>query len=148
MNASRERAGGQCHRALLGLARRHHWRGSHPRLIDEIPVLAVAAACAAGDTLIRDAQELRAKETDRIATVAAGLAAMGVAVEPTADGMGIVGRGGPTLVGAEVHSHGDHRLAMAWAIAALVASGTTRIHDPEAVAVSYPGFWETLAEVQ
>jgi len=119
-----------------------------PRLIDEIPVLAVAAACAAGDTLIRDAQELRAKETDRIATVAAGLAAMGVAVEPTADGMGIVGRGGPTLVGAEVHSHGDHRLAMAWAIAALVASGTTRIHDPEAVAVSYPGFWETLAEVQ
>lgn len=119
-----------------------------PRLIDEIPVLAVAAACATGDTLVRDAQELRAKETDRIATVAAGLAALGVAAEPTADGMGIVGRGGPALKGAELHSHGDHRLAMAWAIAALVASGTTRIHDPEAVAVSYPGFWETLAEVQ
>lgn len=119
-----------------------------PRLIDEIPVLAVAAACATGDTLIRDAQELRAKETDRIATVAAGLAALGVGVEPTADGMGIVGRGGPALKGAELYSHGDHRLAMAWAIAALVASGTTRIHDPEAVAVSYPGFWETLAEVQ
>ncbi len=119
-----------------------------PRLIDEIPVLAVAAACATGDTLIRDAQELRAKETDRIATVAAGLAALGVGVEPTADGMAIVGRGGPALKGAELYSHGDHRLAMAWAIAALVASGTTRIHDPQAVAVSYPGFWETLAEVQ
>jgi 3-phosphoshikimate 1-carboxyvinyltransferase len=119
-----------------------------PRLIDEIPVLAVAAACATGDTLIRDAQELRAKETDRIATVAAGLAALGVAVEPTTDGMGIVGRGGPALIGAELHSYGDHRLAMAWAIAALVASGTTQIHDPEAVAVSYPGFWETLAEVR
>ncbi len=119
-----------------------------PRLIDEIPVLAVAAACATGDTLIRDAQELRAKETDRITTVAAGLAALGVGVEPTADGMAIVGRGGPALKGAELYSHGDHRLAMAWAIAALVASGTTRIHDPQAVAVSYPGFWETLAEVQ
>lgn len=115
-----------------------------PRLIDEIPVLAVAAACAEGDTVIRDAQELRAKETDRIATVAAGLAALGVAVEPTADGMAIAGRG-PRLVGAELASHGDHRLAMAWAVAALVARGETRVHDPEAVTVSYPGFWETLA---
>ncbi len=115
-----------------------------PRLIDEIPVLAVAAACAEGDTVIRDAQELRAKETDRIATVAGGLAALGVAVEPTTDGMAIVGRG-PHLVGAELASHGDHRLAMAWAVAALVARGETRVHDPDAVTVSYPGFWETLA---
>jgi 3-phosphoshikimate 1-carboxyvinyltransferase len=118
-----------------------------PRLIDELPVLAVAAACADGDTLIKDAQELRAKETDRIATVAQGLDLLGAEVEPTGDGMGIVGRGRPALSGAALASHGDHRLAMAWAIAALVASGTTTVADPAAAAVSYPGFWETLAEV-
>jgi 3-phosphoshikimate 1-carboxyvinyltransferase len=116
-----------------------------PRLIDEIPVLAIAAACAHGDTLIRDAQELRAKETDRIATVAAGLEALGVHSEPTADGMGLTGSGGARLRGATLHSHGDHRLAMAWAVASLVASGDTIIHNPESASVSYPGFWETLA---
>ena len=115
-----------------------------PRLIDELPVLAVAAACATGDTLIRDAQELRAKETDRIATVAAGLSAMGVAVEPTTDGMGIVGLGQPALRGAAHLSHGDHRLAMAWAIASLVATGSTTISDPDCADVSYPGFWAAL----
>jgi 3-phosphoshikimate 1-carboxyvinyltransferase len=113
-----------------------------PRLIDEIPVLAVAAACAGGDTLIRDAQELRAKETDRIATVAQGLDALGATVEPTADGMGI--SGGRILHGATLQSHGDHRLAMAWAIAALVARGPTQIAGADAVDVSYPGFWEIL----
>lgn len=119
-----------------------------PRLIDEIPVLAIAAACAEGETLVRDAQELRAKETDRIATVAAGLDLLGVACEPTNDGMGIVGLGGPALRGASLQSHGDHRLAMAWAIAGLVASGETTIDDPDSASVSYPGFWETLARMK
>ncbi|MBX0327864.1 3-phosphoshikimate 1-carboxyvinyltransferase, partial [Oscillochloris sp. ZM17-4] len=118
-----------------------------PRLIDEIPILAVAAACAEGETLVQDAQELRAKETDRIATVADGLAALGVEIEPTNDGLGLVGLGGPALRGAALQSHHDHRLAMAWAIASLVASGETTIADPEAASVSYPGFWETLAKL-
>jgi len=118
-----------------------------PRLIDELPVLALAAACATGDTLVRDAQELRAKETDRIATVAHGLHQMGVEVEPTGDGMGIVGRGGPAFTGANLASHGDHRLAMAWAVASLVAIGETTISDPDSASVSYPGFWETLQSI-
>jgi 3-phosphoshikimate 1-carboxyvinyltransferase len=117
-----------------------------PRLIDELPVLAVAAACAHGDTLIRDAQELRAKESDRVETVANGLDALGVTVEPTADGMGI--SGGRGLRGAALASHGDHRLAMAWAIASLAAAGSTRIDGSEAVAVSYPTFWDTLRRVR
>lgn len=118
-----------------------------PRLIDEIPILAVAAACAEGETLVQDAQELRAKETDRIATVAQGLATLGVKVEPTDDGMGVIGLGTPALRGGLLQSHHDHRLAMAWAIAALVASGETTIVDPEAASVSYPGFWETLTHM-
>lgn len=116
-----------------------------PRLIDEIPVLALAAACADGETLIRDAQELRAKETDRIATVVAGLKALGAAIEPTTDGMGIVG--GRGLRGATLDSHGDHRLAMTWAIAGLAATGETTLHGAEAVDVSYPEFWNTLAQI-
>jgi 3-phosphoshikimate 1-carboxyvinyltransferase len=116
-----------------------------PRLIDELPVLAVAAACAEGDTLIRDAQELRAKETDRIETVVAGLAALSVAVEPTADGMAI--SGGHGLRGTTLTSHDDHRLAMAWGIAGLVAAGETRIAGADAVDVSYPDFWETLHRI-
>jgi 3-phosphoshikimate 1-carboxyvinyltransferase len=115
-----------------------------PSLIDEIPVLALAATCAAGDTVIRDAQELRAKETDRIATVAAGLTALGATVEPTGDGMAIVGRGDMALRGAALASCGDHRLAMTWAVASLVARGETSISDPTCADVSYPGFWETL----
>lgn len=116
-----------------------------PRLIDEIPVLAVAAACAQGDTLVQDAAELRAKETDRVETVATGLDAMGATVEPTADGMGL--SGGTILRGTTLHSHKDHRLAMAWAVAGLVATGETRIEGADAVAVSYPGFWETLQSI-
>ena len=131
--------------------RSSHLRGTEiggtiiPRLIDEIPVLAVAAACAQGDTLIKDAAELRAKETDRVETVASGLDAMGATVEPTGDGMGL--SGGHGLRGATVQSHDDHRLAMAWAVAGLVARGETRIEGADAVAVSYPDFWETLARV-
>jgi len=116
-----------------------------PRLIDEIPVLALAAACASGETLIRDAQELRAKETDRIMTVVAGLKALGAEIEPTADGMGIVG--GRGLRGAMLDSHGDHRLAMTWAIAGLVAAGETMLDGAGAVDVSYPEFWTALAQI-
>jgi 3-phosphoshikimate 1-carboxyvinyltransferase len=117
-----------------------------PRLIDELPVLAVAAAFAAGDTLIKDAQELRAKESNRIEAVATGLDALGATVEPTADGMGITG--GRELHGAALASHADHRLAMAWAVAGLAAHGETRVTEANAVDVSYPGFWETLSQVQ
>jgi 3-phosphoshikimate 1-carboxyvinyltransferase len=117
-----------------------------PRLIDEIPVLAVAAAVASGDTLISDAQELRAKETDRIATVVKGLDALGATAEGTNDGMGLSGNGG-VLQGTTLYSHDDHRLAMAWAIASLAAHGETTINGADAVAVSYPGFWETLRRV-
>lgn len=115
-----------------------------PRLIDELPVLAIAAACATGDTRICDAQEMRTKETDRIATVVAGLNELGVAAEPTAEGMTIGGQGGTPLQGAMLHSHGDHRLAMTWAIAALVARAEVTIDAADAVHVSYPAFWETL----
>lgn len=113
-----------------------------PHLIDEIPVLAVAAAMAHGQTVIADAQELKAKETDRIATVVAALHAMGVTAEATDDGMLITGRG--ALSGATLASHGDHRLAMAWAVASLVATGSTTIQGTDAVDVSYPGFWRDL----
>ena len=116
-----------------------------PRLIDELPVLALAAACAEGETIIRDAQELRVKETDRIATAASGLTALGATVEPTSDGMVI--SGGARLRGASLDSHGDHRLAMTWAIAGLVASGETTLRGAGAVDVSYPEFWSVLARV-
>lgn len=116
-----------------------------PNLIDELPVLAVAAAYAEGTTIIRDAEELRVKETDRIAATAAFLTAMGADVEQLPDGMTI--RGGRPLHGAAIDSHGDHRIAMAAAVAALGATGETRIHGAEAVGVSYPGFWTELARL-
>jgi 3-phosphoshikimate 1-carboxyvinyltransferase len=116
-----------------------------PALIDEIPILAIAAAMATGQTVIADAAELKAKETDRIKTVVDALHAMGVRVEATADGMIIEGRG--HLDAAAVESHGDHRLAMAWAIAALVARGEMSIAGSEAVDVSYPDFWRDLAAI-
>lgn len=109
-----------------------------PNLIDEIPVIAVAAALASGRTVIRNARELRVKETDRIATVVANLRAMGGQVEEFDDGMEI--EGGHALHGAEIDSFGDHRIAMAFAIAGLFASGTTRILHTECVNTSYPGF--------
>jgi len=114
-----------------------------PQLIDEIPVLAVAAAMAVGQTVIADAAELKAKETDRIRTVVDALQAMGITTEATADGMIIEGRG--ALDGARVDSHGDHRLAMAWAVAALVARSEMTISGSEVVDVSYPEFWHDLA---
>lgn len=107
-------------------------------MIDEIPILAVAATQATGTTVIRDAAELRVKETDRIATTVSELTKLGARVEARPDGMVIEG---PTpLRGADVSSHGDHRLAMAMTIAGLIAEGTTRIDDAAVSADSFPGF--------
>ena len=114
-----------------------------PSLIDEIPVLAVAAAVAEGTTLIGGAAELRVKESDRIATVADGLRAFGVPLETKADGM-VVG-GGTHLRGAPVDAAGDHRVAMAMAVAALAAGGESVVEGWESVATSYPGFEADLA---
>jgi 3-phosphoshikimate 1-carboxyvinyltransferase len=115
-----------------------------PRLIDEIPVLAVAAAAAKGTTLIRDAAELRVKESDRLAVMATQLSRMGVNITEHPDGLEIVG--GSPLVGAEVDSHTDHRIAMSLAIAALNATGNTTIHRAEAASISYPNFTATLQQ--
>lgn len=116
-----------------------------PALIDEIPVIAVMAAMAEGTTVIKDAAELKVKETDRIETVTDNLAAMGVNVTPTSDGMIITG--GSTLHGANIHTLLDHRIAMAFSIAALVADGTTKILDSQCVDVSYPTFYDTFEEL-
>ncbi|MEP0872830.1 3-phosphoshikimate 1-carboxyvinyltransferase [Trichocoleus desertorum AS-A10] len=116
-----------------------------PRLIDEIPILAVAAAFAQGTTVIRDAEELRVKESDRIAVMAAQLNRMGAQVTELPDGLEITG--GAALQGAEVDSHTDHRIAMSLAIAALNATGTTTIHRAEAAAISYPNFTSTLQQI-
>ena len=116
-----------------------------PNVIDELPILAVAAALAEGRTVIRDAKELRVKETDRIAAVAMNLRAFGVQVDEREDGMEIIG--GCPLRGAEVESFGDHRIAMSAAILGLFSEGQTIIHDTDCVATSYPGFYETLQSV-
>ena len=113
-----------------------------PLAIDEFPVLFVAAACAEGRTVVTGAHELRVKESDRIATMAAGLAAVGFPVQPTEDGMIIEGRGGEDLpfAGGTVDSHGDHRIAMAFAMAALRSRGPIHVRDTANVATSFPGF--------
>jgi 3-phosphoshikimate 1-carboxyvinyltransferase len=113
-----------------------------PRMIDEIPILAVAALAAEGTTVIKDAAELRVKECDRITVMAQQLTHLGGQVEELADGLEI--QGGAVLQGAEVDSHGDHRVGMSLAIAALRAAGTTTIQRAEAAAISYPSFIATL----
>jgi 3-phosphoshikimate 1-carboxyvinyltransferase len=113
-----------------------------PRLIDEVPVLAVAAACATGRTEIRDAGELRVKESDRIAALARQLARMGVAVEERADGLVIDGPA--RLRGGHVSSGGDHRIAMALAVAGLAADGETVVDDTACIMTSFPGFAEAV----
>ncbi len=115
-----------------------------PLAIDEFPVLFVAAACAEGHTVVTGAEELRVKESDRIATMADGLTALGVAAVATPDGMIIDGRGGDEAVfaGGTVASHGDHRIAMAFAVASLRARGAITILDTDNVATSFPGFPE------
>ncbi len=115
-----------------------------PRLIDEIPVLAVAGCVAKGKTVIRDAGELRVKESDRIATVVGELSRLGAKIEPLPDGMVIYG--GRPLSGTEVDSHFDHRLAMSLAIAGLIAKGETTIEHAQVAQVSYPAFWQTLQQ--
>ncbi|MGK7889247.1 MAG: 3-phosphoshikimate 1-carboxyvinyltransferase [Leptolyngbyaceae cyanobacterium] len=116
-----------------------------PRLIDEIPVLAVAAVFAEGTTVIKDAAELRVKESDRIAVMATELGKMGATITERPDGMDITGGG--TLTGTEVDSYTDHRIAMSLAIAALTAKGSTTIHRAEAASISYPNFVSTLQSV-
>ena len=113
-----------------------------PRLIDEVPVLAVAGCVAKGKTVVRGAGELRVKESDRIATVSSELCRLGAKIEPLPDGMVIYG--GRTLSGKEVDSHFDHRLAMSLAVAALIAKGETTIRHAQVAQVSYPAFWQDL----
>ena len=116
-----------------------------PNVIDELPVLAVAGALAGGTTVIKDAAELRVKESDRLAVVARHLTAMGADVTEHPDGLEI--RGGRPLHGARLESHGDHRIAMAFAIAGLFADGETVIENASCVETSYPGFAGQLERI-
>lgn len=113
-----------------------------PTLIDELPVIAVMAACAKGTTVIKDAAELKVKESDRIATVTENLKNMGCDITPTEDGMIIVG--GSPLHGTLINTYKDHRIAMSFAIAGLVADGETSFDDEGCCVISYPNFFETL----
>lgn len=116
-----------------------------PAIIDEIPILAIAATQAHGNTIIRDAGELRVKESDRLAAVAQNLLAMGAQIKETRDGLVI---SGPTpLHGAEIDSFGDHRIAMSFTIAGLLAAGETVIKGSECVTISFPGFFTSLENV-
>jgi 3-phosphoshikimate 1-carboxyvinyltransferase len=114
-------------------------------IIDEIPALLALATQASGVTTLTGAGELRVKESDRIAAMAEGLRRMGARVDERSDGLSV--HGPAALRGATVESKGDHRIAMALAIAGLAASGPTRIEDADAVAVSYPEFFAHLREV-
>ena len=113
-----------------------------PTLIDEIPVIAVLAACAKGKTIIADAKELKVKESNRIDTVVEGLEAMGATIKATDDGMVI--NGGEQLFGAKINTQKDHRIAMAFAIANLVCKGSVILDDATCVDISFPGFFEIL----
>lgn len=116
-----------------------------PRLIDEIPILAVAACFAEGTTIIKDAEELRVKESDRLAVMATELNKMGANITELPDGLEIIG--GITLKGSEMDSYTDHRIAMSLAIAALNAEGKTIINRAEAASISYPTFVDTLIQI-
>lgn len=116
-----------------------------PTLIDELPVIAIMAAAAEGTTVIRDAAELKVKESNRIEVMVENLSAMGCDITATEDGMII--KGGNTLHGAEIDSHLDHRIAMSFAIASLIADGVTRIKDASCVNISYPSFYQDLASL-
>lgn len=113
-----------------------------PRMIDEIPVFAVAALCAEGTTFVNDATELKVKESNRIATMSQELGKMGVVIEETDDGMII--KGNQKIKGGTVYSHLDHRVAMSCAIAALIAEDNTTITDADCVGISFPNFYELL----
>jgi 3-phosphoshikimate 1-carboxyvinyltransferase len=117
-------------------------------MIDEFPILAVAASQAKGRTVVRDASELRVKETDRIATAVEELRRLGAEIEARPDGFVVQGPtplGSTRMEGSLVHSHGDHRLAMALAVAGLLAQGETRVQDVNCIADSFPGFEAKVA---
>jgi 3-phosphoshikimate 1-carboxyvinyltransferase len=116
-----------------------------PRLIDEIPILAVAAVFAQGTTIIKDAEELRVKESDRLQVMAAALTKMGAKITELPDGLEITGGG--ILIGAELDSFTDHRIAMSLAIASIMAQGKTTIHRAEAASISYPTFFDSLRNI-
>jgi 3-phosphoshikimate 1-carboxyvinyltransferase len=118
-----------------------------PALIDELPVLAALGPYTEQGIEIRDASELRVKESDRIAAIAENLRRMGATVEERPDGLRVAGRSAGRLRGAEIDPRGDHRIAMAFAIAALGAEGPTTIRDAECVSVSYPGFFDALEKI-
>jgi 3-phosphoshikimate 1-carboxyvinyltransferase len=115
-----------------------------PLAIDEFPVLFIAAACARGKTILRGAEELRVKESDRIQVMADGLKILGIKAEPTPDG--IIIEGG-NLGSGTVHSHGDHRIAMSFTVAALRAQGPIEVLDCANVATSFPNFIELASDV-
>jgi 3-phosphoshikimate 1-carboxyvinyltransferase len=140
----------ESHGELVGTITLAPGKGRHVRiegavtalLIDELPVLAAIAPFTSGGLEVRDAGELRVKESDRLSAVTRNLQAMGAQVEQTEDGWRIPG--GQQLQGAEIESYDDHRIAMAFAVAALKASGDSVIHDAECVAISYPAFFDDL----
>jgi 3-phosphoshikimate 1-carboxyvinyltransferase len=113
-----------------------------PRLIDEIPIIALLATQAEGTTIIKDASELKVKETNRIDTVVQELTKLGASIEATDDGMII--HGGTTLTGGKVSSHGDHRIGMMLAIASLLSKEKVELENPDAISVSYPNFFDHL----
>jgi 3-phosphoshikimate 1-carboxyvinyltransferase len=113
-----------------------------PLLIDEIPVIAVAAALADGTTTIRDAAELRVKESDRISASVSWMKGAGIDVTATDDGMVVIGGG--SIGGGQFQSYDDHRLAMSLGVAGLVSDEPITILDPDVAGISYPGFWETV----
>lgn len=117
-----------------------------PALVDELPILAVCAAVARGKTVVTGASELRHKESDRISAIVRNLQAMGVTAGETPDGFWV--EGGGRLRGGSIETRGDHRIAMAFAIAGLAADGETALDDPGCIAVSYPGFMETLEHLK
>jgi 3-phosphoshikimate 1-carboxyvinyltransferase len=117
-----------------------------PRLVDELPLFALAAGCARGESRVEGARELRVKETDRIETVSTSLRALGIRITARDDGFRV--RGVPSRpMGGGMSSHGDHRIAMLGAVAGLVSRQGVELEDPQAVAVSFPGFFELLDSV-
>ena len=117
-------------------------RDTFNSVIDELPILALAACFAKGQTQIKDASSLRVKETDRITTTTTELTRMGAQIKETTDGMIVTGI--KSLYGTTTSSHGDHRLAMTLGIAGMLADGETEIAYPGSTRISYPGFWDDL----
>jgi 3-phosphoshikimate 1-carboxyvinyltransferase len=116
--------------------------GDVPAMVDEIPLLACLAARAEGETVIRGAAELRVKESDRLAAVAANLTALGVRVEERGDGLRVIGSDAPLR--GRVHAFSDHRIAMAFGVLGALPGNRIQIDDPSCVDISYPGFWTDL----